>query len=196
MTCFNCRQTGLRFFTVYGPWGRPDMALFTFTRNILEGRSIQVFNHGHHTRDFTYIDDIAEGVIRASDQPAAANPNWDPRAPDPATSRAPWRLFNIGNTSPVQLLDYIRAIEDALGMAAKLDLQPAHMATQPPTRHRHHPDPRSGPAEQHGFSPRHSGECRNPEGVGRTPTWQTNYARPQRNRLTPKKSPVSEGSEN
>lgn len=122
---FQLPTTGLRFFTVYGPWGRPDMALFTFTRNILEGRSIQVFNHGHHTRDFTYIDDIAEGVIRASDQPAAANPNWDPRAPDPATSRAPWRLFNIGNTSPVQLLDYIRAIEDALGISAKLDLLPA-----------------------------------------------------------------------
>ena len=117
--------TGLRFFTVYGPWGRPDMALFTFTRNILEGRPIPVFNHGHHTRDFTYIDDIAEGVIRASDQPAAADPKWDPQAPNPATSRAPWRLFNIGNTSPVQLLDYIRAIEDALGMTAKLDLLPA-----------------------------------------------------------------------
>jgi UDP-glucuronate 4-epimerase len=122
---FQLPTTGLRFFTVYGPWGRPDMALFTFTRNILAGKPIPVFNHGHHTRDFTYVDDIVEGVIRASDQPAAPNPDWDANNPDPATSRAPWRLFNIGNRRPVQLLDYIRAIEAALGRKAELDLLPA-----------------------------------------------------------------------
>lgn len=121
---FQLPTTGLRFFTVYGPWGRPDMALFTFTRNILAGKPIPVFNHGHHTRDFTFVDDIVEGVIRASDQPASPNPDWDANNPDPATSRAPWRLFNIGNRRPVQLLDYIRAIESALGKKAELELLP------------------------------------------------------------------------
>ncbi len=125
--------TGLRFFTVYGPWGRPDMALFLFTRNILAGKPIQVFNHGQHTRDFTYVDDIVEGVIRASDQIAAPNPDWDPAQPDPASSNAPWRLFNIGNNQPVQLMDYIGAIEEALGRKAELELLPLQPGDVPDT---------------------------------------------------------------
>ncbi|MBL8432840.1 MAG: NAD-dependent epimerase, partial [Dechloromonas sp.] len=111
--------TGLRFFTVYGPWGRPDMALFLFTRAILEGRPIDVFNHGNMQRDFTYVDDIVEGVIRVVDRTAAVNPEYDPISADPATSSAPYRIFNIGNNNPVQLLDFIGAIEDALGMKAE-----------------------------------------------------------------------------
>src|SRR5450759_1086260 len=107
--------TGLRFFTVYGPWGRPDMALFLFTKNILEGRPIQVFNHGNHTRDFTYVDNIVEGIIRVSDDVARPNSEWDSDSPDPATSNAPFRLFNIGNNNPVKLSEYIEAIEEALG---------------------------------------------------------------------------------
>ena len=125
--------TGLRFFTVYGPWGRPDMALFMFTRDILAGKPIKVFNHGNHTRDFTYVDDIAEGVIRASDDVAAPNPAWDPATPDPATSNAPWRLFNIGNNSPVQLMDYIRAIEDTLGKKAEMEMLPLQQGDVPDT---------------------------------------------------------------
>ena len=125
--------TGLRFFTVYGPWGRPDMALFLFTRNILEGKPIQVFNHGNHTRDFTYVADIAEGVIRASDQIAQPNPAWDSSSPDPATSNAPWRLFNIGNNNPVKLSAYIEAIEDALGKKAIQELLPLQPGDVPDT---------------------------------------------------------------
>ena len=124
---FALPTTALRFFTVYGPWGRPDMALFKFTSNILEGRPIEVFNNGNHTRDFTYVDDIVEGVIRASDAVAAPNPDWDSARPDPATSRAPFRIYNIGNSSPVRLGDYIDAIEAALGKKAirkMLPLQP------------------------------------------------------------------------
>lgn len=124
---FRLPTTGLRFFTVYGPYGRPDMALFLFTKNILEGRPIQVFNYGKHTRDFTYVDDIVEGVIRASDQIAAVNPEWSSDEPDPATSNAPFRIFNIGNNNPVQLDQYIEAIEEALGKKAikkMLPLQP------------------------------------------------------------------------
>ncbi|SDG33638.1 UDP-glucuronate 4-epimerase [Onishia taeanensis] len=116
--------TGLRFFTVYGPWGRPDMALFKFTRNIQAGQPIQVYNHGHHSRDFTYIDDIVEGVIRASDQIASAAPDWNSDAPDPASSDAPYRVFNIGNQAPTSLGDYITAIEEALGKAAIRELLP------------------------------------------------------------------------
>jgi UDP-glucuronate 4-epimerase len=119
--------TGLRFFTVYGPWGRPDMALFKFTKAILEDISIDIFNYGKHTRDFTYIDDIVEGVIKTLDQPATPNLNWNANQPDPATSNVPWRVYNIGNNKPVQLLDYISAIEKALGKKAKkffLPLQP------------------------------------------------------------------------
>ena len=124
---FRLPTTGLRFFTVYGPWGRPDMALFQFTKNIIEGKPIQVFNNGNHSRDFTYVDDIVEGVIRASDQIAAPNPAWNSASPDPATSNAPWRLFNIGNNSPVKLSAYIEAIEVAVGKMAiqhMLPLQP------------------------------------------------------------------------
>src|SRR6185503_10679153 len=112
---FALPTTGLRFFTVYGPWGRPDMALFLFTKNILAGKPIDVFNHGKHTRDFTYVDDIVEGVVRASDHPTERNPHWKSDAPDPATSSAPWRVFNIGNGQPVQLLRYIEVLEQELG---------------------------------------------------------------------------------
>lgn len=116
--------TGLRFFTVYGPWGRPDMALFLFTKAILDGEPIKVFNEGKMQRDFTYIDDIVEGVVRVLDQPATPNPDWDSAKPDPGTSSAPYRIFNIGNNNPVMLMDYIGAIEDALGMTAEKELLP------------------------------------------------------------------------
>jgi UDP-glucuronate 4-epimerase len=116
--------TGLRFFTVYGPWGRPDMALFLFTRNILADLPIDVFNYGHHRRDFTYVDDIAEGVVRACDRPATGNASWSGDDPDPATSRAPYRLYNIGNNQPVELLRYIGLIEECLGRTARKNLLP------------------------------------------------------------------------
>ena len=116
--------TGLRFFTVYGPWGRPDMALFLFTRAILAGEPIKVFNNGLMQRDFTYIDDIVEGVVRVMDKPASSNPDWDSAAPDPGTSSAPYRLFNIGNNNPVLLMDYIAALEEALGKTATKELLP------------------------------------------------------------------------
>src|SRR5215212_3610832 len=109
---YSLPTTGLRFFTVYGPWGRPDMALFLFTKNILAGKPIQIFNHGKHTRDFTYVSDIVEGVIRASDQIAVPNPSCTGDSPDPATSSAPFRIFNIGNNSPVPLMEYIEALEE------------------------------------------------------------------------------------
>lgn len=124
---FGLPTTGLRFFTVYGPWGRPDMAPILFARNILEGRPIQLFNQGDHSRDFTFIDDIAEGVIRASDDVARPDPNWDPDHPDPATSRAPFRIFNIGNEQPVKLRDFVAALEEALGKDAEKEL----LALQP-----------------------------------------------------------------
>jgi len=130
---FRLPTTGLRFFTVYGPWGRPDMALFLFTRNILEGKPIKVFNHGNHTRDFTYVDDIVEGVIRASDQIAAPNPEWRGDDPDPATSNAPFRIFNIGNNAPVPLGAYIAAIEEALGKTAVKELLPLQPGDVPDT---------------------------------------------------------------
>ena len=119
--------TMLRFFTVYGPWGRPDMALFKFTKAILEEKPIDVFNYGKHTRDFTYIDDIVEGVIKSLDSPAISNVDWNSDQPDPATSKAPWRIYNIGNNKSVQLMDYIDALEKTLGKKAKinfLSLQP------------------------------------------------------------------------
>lgn len=130
---FRLPTTGLRFFTVYGPWGRPDMALFQFTKNILEGKPIQVFNNGNHSRDFTYVVDIVEGVIRASDQIAQPNPMWDSKNPDPATSNAPWRLFNIGNNSPVNLIEYINAIERVLGKQAIKELLPLQPGDVPDT---------------------------------------------------------------
>ena len=130
---YNIPSTGLRFFTVYGPWGRPDMALFKFTKAILEGEKIKVFNFGKHRRDFTYIDDIVEGVIRVLDKPAESNPNWSSEQPDPGTSLAPWRVYNIGNNSPVELMDYISAIENALGIQAEKDLLPLQPGDVPDT---------------------------------------------------------------
>ena len=125
--------TGLRFFTVYGPWGRPDMALFLFTKAMLEGKPIDVFNHGKMQRDFTYIDDIVEGIIRVLDNTAAGNPEWSGKNPDPATSKAPWRVYNIGNSSPIELMDYIGAIEKALGMVAKKNFLPLQDGDVPAT---------------------------------------------------------------
>lgn len=125
--------TGLRFFTVYGPWGRPDMALFKFTKAILADQPIDVFNHGHHRRDFTYVDDIVEGVIRVLDRPAPPNQDWNGAKPDPGTSAAPWRVYNIGNNSPVELLDYIAAIEAALGKKAEKNLLPLQAGDVPDT---------------------------------------------------------------
>lgn len=128
---FGLPTTGLRFFTVYGPWGRPDMALFIFTKAILQGQPIEVFNHGQMVRDFTYVDDIVEGVIRLLDKPAMANTDFDSDLPDPATSNAPYRVFNIGNNRPIPLMDYIRALELALGRVAVksfLPMQPGDVA--------------------------------------------------------------------
>jgi len=121
---FRIPATGLRFFTVYGPWGRPDMAAFLFADAIMTGRAIRVFNHGDMRRDFTYIDDIVGGIVRASDRPAAPDPDWDPRDPDPATSNAPFRLYNIGNNAPVQLGDFVVALEAALGRKATFEMRP------------------------------------------------------------------------
>ena len=130
---YNLPTTGLRFFTVYGPWGRPDMALFKFTKAILAGQKLQVFNFGNHRRDFTYVDDIVEGVIRVLDKPAESNSNWSGDNPDTATSFAPWRVYNIGNNSPVELMDYIKAIESALGIVAKKELLPLQLGDVPDT---------------------------------------------------------------
>lgn len=130
---FNLPTTGLRFFTVYGPWGRPDMALFLFTKNILEGKPIQLFNHGNHTRDFTYVDDIVEGVIRVNDRPAQANPDWDAMNPDPASSNVPFRVYNIGNNNPVKLTEYVEAIEECLGKKAIIELLPLQPGDVPDT---------------------------------------------------------------
>ena len=130
---YNLPTTGLRFFTVYGPYGRPDMALFMFTRNIIEGKPIDVFNYGKHKRDFTYIDDIVEGVIRTSDHTATPNENWDPATPDPGTSRAPYRIYNIGNQQPVELMDYIGAIEECLGKKAEMNMLPLQPGDVPDT---------------------------------------------------------------
>ena len=121
---FGLPTTGLRFFTVYGPWGRPDMAFFLFTKNILEGKPIKLFNHGRHSRDFTYVDDIVECVVRVSDTPAAPNLGWSGDAPDPASSNAPFRIYNIGNNKPVGLLDYVAAIEEAAGRKSIRDYVP------------------------------------------------------------------------
>jgi UDP-glucuronate 4-epimerase len=125
--------TGLRFFTVYGPWGRPDMALFQFTRNILAGRPIDVFNYGKHRRDFTYVDDIAAGVVAALDHVAAPDPRWNGDDPDPPTSRAPYRLYNIGNNRPVELMHYIEVLEQCLGRKAERNLLPLQVGDVPDT---------------------------------------------------------------
>ncbi len=131
---FRLPTTGLRFFTVYGPWGRPDMALFKFTRAILAGEPIPVFNNGEHTRDFTYVADITEGVIRASDQIAAPDPAWNAEKPDPASSNAPFRIFNIGNEAPVNLMEYIEVLEACLGRPAIKEMLPAQPGDAMDTR--------------------------------------------------------------
>jgi UDP-glucuronate 4-epimerase len=125
--------TGLRFFTVYGPWGRPDMALFLFARAIIAGQPIEVFNNGHHKRDFTYVEDIAEGVVRVTDQVATADSNWSGAAPDPATSRAPYRLYNIGSNRPVDLVRYIELLEECLGAKAEKIMRPLQPGDVPDT---------------------------------------------------------------
>jgi UDP-glucuronate 4-epimerase len=130
---FKFPTTGLRFFTVYGPWGRPDMALFLFTRNILEGKPIDVFNHGHHKRDFTYVDDIVEGVVRTLDHPARPDPNWNSDDPDPARSSAPFRIYNIGNSRPVELMRYIEVLEECLGRKAQKNMLPMQLGDVPDT---------------------------------------------------------------
>ena len=125
--------TGLRFFTVYGPWGRPDMALFKFTKAILNEKTIEVFNHGKHTRDFTYIDDIVDGVLKTLDHKASSNIDWNSDYPDPASSNAPWRIYNIGNNKPVELMDYIDALEKTLGKKAKINYLPLQPGDVPDT---------------------------------------------------------------
>ncbi|MCK6371136.1 MAG: NAD-dependent epimerase/dehydratase family protein, partial [Gammaproteobacteria bacterium] len=125
--------TGLRFFTVYGPFGRPDMALFQFTRNILEGKPIEVYNYGNHRRDFTYVDDIVEGVVRALDHVAVPDPAWSSEEPDPASSMAPFRLYNIGNSKPVELMRYIEVVEACLGRKAEKNLLPMQPGDVPDT---------------------------------------------------------------
>ncbi|WP_100643223.1 NAD-dependent epimerase [Alteromonas facilis] len=130
---YNLPTTGLRFFTVYGPWGRPDMALFLFTKAILEDKPIDVFNFGNHRRDFTYIDDIVEGIIRTLDHNAPVNPEWDGKTPDPGTSKAPWRVYNIGAQTPVHLLEYIETLENALGKTAEKNLLPLQLGDVPDT---------------------------------------------------------------
>lgn len=160
--------TGLRFFTVYGPWGRPDMALFLFTRAILEGRPIDVFNHGRMKRDFTYIDDIVEGVIRVLDRSAESDPAFNPDQPDPGRSNAPFRVFNIGNNDPVELLSFIEAIEKAVGIRAQKNLLPMQDGDVPATY--------ADTAELNawtGFSPATAVET----GVASFVTWYRSYYR-------------------
>lgn len=163
---YNLPTTGLRFFTAYGPWGRPDMALFKFTKAILAGEPIQVFNYGKHRRDFTYIDDIVESVIHILDRPAPGNPEWNSDQPDPGTSKAPWRLYNIGNNSPVELMDYIGALEKALGKNAEIDLLPLQAGDVPDT----YADVQDL-VEQFHYKPATSVE----DGINRFVGWYRNY---------------------
>lgn len=163
---FRLPCTGLRFFTVYGPWGRPDMALFLFTKAILEGREIEIFNHGKMHRDFTFVDDIAEGVIRVADRIASANPQWNSDLPDPATSSAPYRLYNIGNNNPVELSRYVEAIESALGQQAKKKYLPMQPGDVPATF-----ADVEDLIQDVGFKPATSVE----EGVGRFVRWYREY---------------------
>jgi len=130
---YNMKTTGLRFFTVYGPWGRPDMALFLFAKGILEGKPINIFNNGDMIRDFTYIDDIVEGIVRVMDKPPSGNPDWDGDKPDPATSYTNYRVFNIGNNSPVKLMDFVEAIENAVGKKAIKNFMPMQPGDVPST---------------------------------------------------------------
>lgn len=158
--------TGLRFFTVYGPWGRPDMALFKFTHGILNGERIPVFNQGRMVRDFTYVDDIVEGVIRTMDRVAAPNPRWSGAAPDSATSYAPYRIYNIGNNRPVELMQYVRTLETALGREANIEYMPMQDGDVPATY--------ANVDELHkdvGFRPRTTIE----EGIGRFVEWYKEY---------------------
>ncbi len=163
---FGLPTTGLRFFTVYGPWGRPDMALFLFTKAILEGRAIDVFNHGKMVRDFTYVDDIAEGVVRTLDRIATAGEGYDPAAPDPARSNVPYRVFNIGNQAPVPLMSFIEAIEQALGRTAQKNYLPLQDGDVPAT----HADV-SELTGWTGFTP----GTPVPEGVRRFVAWYRDY---------------------
>ena len=160
--------TGLRFFTVYGPWGRPDMALFKFTRGILAGEPIPVFNRGEMVRDFTYVDDIVEGIVRVIDQPAMPDPNWQPQAPTPSTSRAPYRVYNIGNNQSVKLMHYIEVLERCLGKKAVLDLLPMQPGDVPATT-----ADVSALAKAVGFAPSTSVEI----GVARFVEWYRGYYR-------------------
>jgi UDP-glucuronate 4-epimerase len=157
---------GLRFFTVYGPWGRPDMALFKFTRQILQGDPIDVYNYGNHRRDFTYVDDIVEGILRVLDKVPQGNPHWSGDAPDPASSRAPYRLYNIGCHKPVELLHFIEVLEDCLGKKAEKNLLPMQPGDVPDT----YADVESL-IEDVGYEPKTSIE----EGVARFVTWYRDY---------------------
>ena len=130
---FKLPTTGLRFFTVYGPWGRPDMALFLFARNMLEGKPIDVFNNGHHKRDFTFVEDIAEGVVRVSERVPQPDPKWNSNAPDPSSSNSPFRIYNIGNNKPVPLMHYIEVLEDCLGRKAQKNFLPLQLGDVPET---------------------------------------------------------------
>ena len=130
---YDLPTTGLRFFTVYGPWGRPDMALFKFTKAILTGEKIQVYNYGRHKRDFTYIDDVVEGLLRVLDKPAVVDASWSGSTPNPGSSRSPWRVYNIGNNNPVELLQFIKALEKKIGKSASLDLLPLQPGDVPNT---------------------------------------------------------------
>lgn len=165
---FGVPATGLRFFTVYGPWGRPDMALFKFTKGILAGERIPVFNNGRMVRDFTYVDDIAEGVVRILDRPAKPNPAWRGDAPDPATSQAPYRIFNIGNNQPVELMHYIAALEKCLGRKAEIEFLPMQPGDVPSTM-----ADVSELAEATGFRPATTVE----EGISRFVKWYREYYR-------------------
>lgn len=163
---YGLSTTGLRFFTVYGPWGRPDMSLFLFTRNILENKPIDVFNYGNHRRDFTFIDDIVEGVIRVLDRPAQANANWVGEKPDPGTSKSPYRLYNIGNNNPVDLMEFIGILEKCLGKKAQKNLLPLQLGDVPDT----YADVNDLVADM-GYKPQTSLE----EGIGKFVEWYKWY---------------------
>jgi UDP-glucuronate 4-epimerase len=167
---YGLSTTGLRFFTVYGPWGRPDMALFKFTKAILADEPIQVYNYGKHRRDFTYIDDIVEGIIRVIDRPAQGNPAWQGNQPDPGSSAAPWRVYNIGNSQPVELMHYIEALEKALGKTAAKQMLPLQVGDVPDT----YADV-SDLVEQFNYKPMTTVE----DGIGRFVDWYREYFRVQ-----------------
>lgn len=166
---FALPTTGLRFFTVYGPWGRPDMALFLFTKSILEGKPVDLFNNGDMKRDFTYIDDIVEGIVRLVTRPAAANESWDPMKPDPATSFAPYRVYNIGNNQPVQLMRFLEIIEERLGKKAIRNMLPIQQGDVPETF-----SDISDLVRDTGFRPATSIE----EGIGKFIDWYLDYYKP------------------